>query len=233
MTLHTRATLLIATACFLLGTCYGASHAPVDEHSNCIECHADHATADHPHSALQGGCLACHRIQIHEGATYVVLKPAKPIVCRECHEPDQVAHVHFPYASTMCLRCHNPHGSSYPKLLRAKVNDLCLDCHLRTSNRAASRYLPTLDLTVNNSMGHPYERHPVSGCPDPLTGAEMSCLSCHLAHGGTQLHYLKMGAEIPEDALNQNSETVDMCHQCHLRLWGMDNLGKKNKRKNH
>jgi len=38
----------------------------------------------------------------------------------------------------------------------------------------------------------------------------------------TNLHYLKMGAEIPEDALNQNTETKDMCHKCHLILWGLD-----------
>jgi len=42
-----------------------------------------------------------------------------------------------------------------------------------------------------------------------------------------------MASEIPEDALNQNSETKDMCHKCHLRLWGLDGAeyGKRNKKK--
>ena len=51
-----------------------------------------------------------------------------------------------------------------------------------------------ISLMVNNSIGHPYERHPVSGNPDPLTGTEMPCMSCHLAHGGMQPHVLKMGS---------------------------------------
>jgi predicted CXXCH cytochrome family protein len=50
----------------------------------------------------------------------------------------------------------------------------------------------------------------------------MSCLSCHDAHGGAQLHLLKMGAAIPEDALNQVTETNDICRKCHMRLWGLD-----------
>ena len=63
-------------------------------------------------------------------------------------------------------------------------------------------------------------------------GGEMSCLSCHLAHGSTMAHYLKMGSAIPEDALNRNAETKDMCHMCHLRLWGLEGnvKGKKKKR---
>jgi predicted CXXCH cytochrome family protein len=234
MALSARALLFAILAGIGIGTCYGGSHPPVDEQSNCLDCHADHGTAAYPHPALKQGCLACHRIQNLESATYVVLKPVKPIVCRECHDADQALHLHFPYSSAMCLRCHDPHGSSNPRLLRAKANDLCLECHLRTSKTGGSRYLPTLDLTMNNTMGHPYERHPVSGYPDPLTGGELSCLSCHFAHGGTMVHYLKMGSEIPEDALNHNTETIDMCHKCHLRMWGFDGRpGKKAKKSKH
>src|ERR1035441_6458071 len=140
---------------------------------------------------------------------------------------------HFPYASGMCLRCHNPHLSANPRLLRAKVNELCLSCHLRTATSVPSQYLPTIALAADNRTGHPYERHPVSGSRDPLNGGEMSCISCHLAHGGTKLHLLKMGSEIPEDALNQNTETKDMCRKCHLLLWGLEGAGsaKKSKKK--
>lgn len=222
-------------ACLLgllaVGVCYADSHPPIDESAKCADCHADQASAAHLHPAIKGGCLTCHRVTTHENDTYVVLKPAKTIICAECHQPEDLLHPHFPYASAMCLRCHDPHGSANPKLLRAKVNELCLECHLRTSKNSLSRYMPTLDLTLNNTMGHPYERHPVSGVADPLNGGEMSCISCHLAHGGTMLHYLKMGSEIPADALNQNTETIDMCHKCHMRMWGLDHLGKKVKKK--
>ncbi len=42
---------------------------------------------------------------------------------------------------------------------------------------------------------------------------------------------LKMGSEIPEHALNCNSETKDICQMCHLRLWGLDGSVERKKKK--
>jgi Doubled CXXCH motif (Paired_CXXCH_1) len=123
-----------------------------------------------------------------------------------------------------------PHVSANPRLERAKVNELCLSCHLRTKESVSSRYMPTIELTADNSTGHPYLRHPVSGSHDALNGGEMSCMSCHRAHGGTQLHLLKAAAEIPEDALNHDTETKDMCRQCHLRMWGLEGASLRKKK---
>ena len=212
--------------------CYAGAHpVPIEAQSNCLECHADHAAAEHVHPAVKQGCTACHTVEEREGATYVVLKPTKSVVCFECHQPAALSHAHFPYASGMCTRCHNPHGSANPRLLRAKANELCLSCHLLTPQTVPSRYMPTIVLTANNTTGHPYERHPVSGTLDPLTRLEMSCMSCHLAHGGGKAHYLKMASEVPADALNQNIETKDMCTKCHMRLWGLEGVGEKKKHK--
>ena len=203
--------------------CYAGAHPTrVDEHSNCIECHADHGSGDYVHPALKGGCISCHKVENHDDASYVAVQPRESDGCRACHVSAPVLHPHLPYASGMCTRCHDPHASKYPGLLRARVNDVCLDCHLQGRVKHPSRYLPTIELTSDYRFGHPYARHPVNGSPDPITGGEMSCLSCHLPHGGNKLHQLKMGAEIPEDALNQNTETRDMCEKCHRKLWGME-----------
>jgi hypothetical protein len=59
----------------------------------------------------------------------------------------------------------------------------------------------------------------------------MDNASARLRH---QLHQLRMGSEIPEDALNQNTETKDMCEKCHMKLWGIEGDEKaksKHKRK--
>lgn len=169
----------------------------------------------------------------HDDASFVAVQPKESNGCRECHQAAPMLHPHFPYASGMCTRCHDPHASKFPALLRARVNDLCLDCHLQSRAKHASRYLPTLELTADYRFGHPYARHPVSGSPDPIRGVEMSCISCHLPHGGNKLHQLRMGAEIPEDALNQNTETKDMCEKCHVKLWGMDRTSGRKKRSKH
>lgn len=213
--------------------CWAGQHpVPVTETSDCLECHADYGTGDHVHPAVKRGCMACHRVDNRANGTYVDLKPADSVICLNCHRADGSANIHFPYRSGMCTRCHNPHASANEALLRAKVNELCLDCHLRRADSVPSRYLPTIGLVEDNSRGHPYQRHPVSGSGDPIRGGEMSCLSCHLPHGGTKEHYLRMAAEIPEDALNHNTETDDMCRKCHMILWGLDGkAGKKHKKK--
>lgn len=212
--------------------CYADAHpVHVDEHSNCAECHADHLAGDHVHPAIKGGCTCCHKVENHDDASFISVQPKESNQCRECHKPTQVAHPHFPYASGMCTRCHDPHVSKLPGLLRAKVNDICLDCHLQSRAKHQSRYVPTIELTEDHRLGHPYARHPVTGSQDPLTGGELSCISCHMPHGGNKLHQLKMGSEIPEDALNQNTETRDMCEKCHMKLWRMEPTGKVHKKR--
>jgi predicted CXXCH cytochrome family protein len=153
--------------------------------------------------------------------------------CRECHVAVPMLHPHLQYASGMRTRCHDPHASKFPGLLRARLNDVCLDCHLLGRVKHPSRYLPTIELTADYRFGHPYARHPVNGSPDPISGGEISCIGCHQPHEGNKLHQLKMGDEIPEDALNQNTETKDLCEKCHMKLWGMDGAGagKKGKKK--
>jgi len=214
--------------------CYAGQHPTrIDDKSNCLECHADRVSGDYVHVAVKQGCTSCHSVENRQDTSYVVLKQANGVGCFECHQPTTFLYPHLPYASGMCTRCHDPHVAGNPRLLHAKVNELCLSCHLRTGETVPSRYLPTIILTSDHRMGHPYERHPVAGSRDPLTGEEMSCVSCHRPHGGAQLHLLKMGSEIPEDALNQNTETKDMCRKCHLRLWGLESVtsGKKKNRK--
>ena len=212
--------------------CYANPHpVRIDGQTNCLECHRDRASGEYIHAALNIGCVSCHKVENHDDASYVSVQAKESNDCSECHQPAAVNHPHFPYASGMCICCHDPHESRFPGLLRTKVNDLCLDCHLQADTKRASRYVPTIELTADHRLGHPYARHPVTGSQDPMTGSEMSCLSCHLPHGGNKLHQLKMGSEIPEDALNQNTETRDMCEKCHLKLWGVDSSRGERKKK--
>ena len=229
-----RATVLLLFAGVVGLSVADASPHPVhvDSQSNCPECHQDHASGDYIHPAVNIGCISCHKVENRDDESYVSIPSKESTDCRECHTTEAVNHQHFPYAAGMCTRCHDPHVSRFPRLLRTKVNDLCLDCHLQNT-KGASRYVPTIELSEDHHVGHPYARHPISGAQDPITGGEMSCLSCHLPHGGNKLHQLKMGSEIPEDALNQNVETRDMCEKCHMKLWGVDGARGQRKKKKH
>jgi predicted CXXCH cytochrome family protein len=232
MTLLRRLSTCFIFVIFYAGAvCLALPRSP-EAQAECLRCHAEYAAGKHVHSAVRIGCGNCHVVE-HQGETSrVVLKKADGGLCQQCHAPQRFERVHLPYGLGMCTRCHDPHKSENPMMLRRSVNELCLECHLRGSNDAPEHDLPVIELSIDNRMGHPYERHPVSGYIDPIRGEEMSCMSCHLAHGGAMANLLKMGSEIPEDALNRNSETKDMCHMCHLRLWGLDGSveGKKKKR---
>ncbi|MGA2922856.1 MAG: cytochrome c3 family protein [Candidatus Sulfotelmatobacter sp.] len=211
--------------------CHAAEHPTrVHENSNCRECHANQIEGKYVHPAIKQGCTVCHVIENKSETTYVSLKQS-PSVCLACHQQEIFLYEHLPYSSGWCLRCHDPHASGSPNLVRGNVNDLCLACHLNSPERVASR-LPTIVLTVDRTMGHPDARHPVSGKPDALTGLELSCVSCHMPHGGAKRPLLKMGEQIPEDVLNQTTETNDMCRKCHMVLWGLaPDLSAKRKNK--
>ncbi|MGO8795167.1 MAG: cytochrome c3 family protein [Candidatus Sulfotelmatobacter sp.] len=231
MTSPVRFPVSVALTClFSTCLCLAAEHPTrIDESSNCLECHADKIQGDHVHPALKKPCTTCHLVENKGELTEVSVRQLNPVVCFSCHQQKSFLCSHFPYAEGNCLSCHDPHASANPRLLRAKVNDLCLGCHLRTSQSVPSRYLPTIALTDNNTMGHPYARHPVSAKADPLRGGELCCISCHMPHGGGKVHLSRMGGEIPEDAINQNTETYDLCTKCHRLLWGISGgpFGKK------
>ena len=212
--------------------CYAAEHPTrIEENSNCFECHANKVEGKYVHTAIKQGCTVCHVIENKGDTTYVTVKQS-PSVCFACHQQEVFLYEHLPYSSGWCLRCHDPHASGSPNLVRGNVNDLCLACHLKYPESVASRDLPTIVLTVDRIMGHPYAQHPVSGKPDALTGLELSCVSCHTPHGGAKRPLLKMGEQIPEDAVNQTTETNDMCRKCHMVLWGVaPNLSAKKKNK--
>ena len=71
-------TVIVLVLSGVLGVqmCYGGAHpVRVDEHSNCVECHADHATGDYVHPALKSGCISCHQVENDDDTSYVAAQP--------------------------------------------------------------------------------------------------------------------------------------------------------------
>ncbi len=233
MTGHTPLPLrLLLITLLSTSLCYAAEHPTrIDENSNCPECHADKIKGEHVHPAIKKGCTSCHAIENKRDTTYVTLKQSPTICCLACHQEEVSLYPHLPYSSEWCLRCHDPHASGSVKLMRSNVNDLCLECHLSSPEHPGSRLEPTIVLTADRTMGHPYANHPVRGKVDPLTGEEMSCISCHAPHGASKRPLLKMGERIPEDVLNKVTETDDMCTKCHFAQWGFPRSTSAKKRK--
>ncbi len=85
-------------------------------------------------------CTECHNQ--HGGFLTRQLRStaAQEQICGKCHMETHGPFVfeHAPQKTEGCMACHAPHGSQNPRLLkRAQVNQLCLECHTRSSLSAA------------------------------------------------------------------------------------------------
>lgn len=85
-------------------------------HDNCSDCHTEGKSLKIPEATLL--CLSCHsqnRNDHKTGTPPGTMKTPLPI--------DKEGNI-------SCVTCHDPHGKgSYPRLLKMKKDDLCLNCH--------------------------------------------------------------------------------------------------------
>jgi predicted CXXCH cytochrome family protein len=202
----------------------------------CVTCHSDKgdqiekAKVQHPGAA--GDCTDCH--SPHGGRYRRFVRPSPVAVCEGCHSEEKDIHdtksvLHQPAFQQGCAVCHEPHGGDRDHLLRADTNKLCLTCHGPTA--AGAKVEGGKDITIfdgavllpanyfdqmkhlpldNSGLGHPEPRHPVGGVVDPSDPKKvkmLTCLSCHVPHGGgTAL--LVTGTET----------TGPLCKLCHTAI---------------
>ena len=119
--------LLLVSAFLVLRTSWA-------EENNCVACHAQlNEPAKSVHAALKTGCETCH-IRV-EGKKHpddkksVGLIQKMPDLCFNCHKKSDFEGKSVHSLGGMCLSCHDPHRSNYPKLLRSESKDLCFTCH--------------------------------------------------------------------------------------------------------
>lgn len=104
----------------------------------CFQCHLDKRAEfslpnTHPVLAGKMGCADCHETHsgdaIKEGGTNLV---GLNETCYKCHAA-QVGPFVFEHEASRegCVTCHNPHGSVNAKMLRARNQNLCLQCHFQ------------------------------------------------------------------------------------------------------
>lgn len=96
-----------------------------------------------------------------------------------------------------CTKCHVPHGSQYPSLLKkAKDNELCFDCHTNASSNYKYSGRRTFEMsahsrTTDSPSGTPIvfpNSYGTGGTRDPYSAADKAtyagkCFNCHTPHG--------------------------------------------------
>jgi predicted CXXCH cytochrome family protein len=93
------------------------------------DCHKDILDRKVMHGPAQSDCEACH-VQGDPNEHKFYLPTKKEELCQRCHALPHQAVMHSPAKEGLCLRCHDPHGSSFPAMLVADPKkELCTQCH--------------------------------------------------------------------------------------------------------
>ena len=171
------------------GSVYAPSSA-VDQEKACLACHRDGQRSHwegSQHESRDIACASCHRI--HVKSDPVLAKATQPEVCFACHKT-QRAQTHrlsthpLDAGQMACSDCHNPHGSTGPKLLvKASVNETCYSCHAEKRGPFLWEHSPVVDDCSNCHTPHGSTTAPLLKTRVPYL-----CQECHSGDHGAQLN---------------------------------------------
>jgi len=145
---------------------FGMKHgSPADtQNEACLTCHVSGLRTHwvgSEHQTRDVVCASCHTN--HAPRDPVLFKVTQPDVCYACHQTQRaqtfrISTHPIDVGKVSCSDCHNPHGSTGPRLLvKNTVNETCWTCH-------AEKRGPFL-------WEHP--------------SAMDDCMNCHTPHGST------------------------------------------------
>jgi predicted CXXCH cytochrome family protein len=186
------------SGCHTFSTSYAFDHAPAST-GQCDLCHSSHSTEN-----------------INSSSKFPDSFSSPDDSCFRCHSRIQTkSSVHSPFQDGKCGGCHDLHGASFQKLLKAETPQLCYNCHpvfLGSSVHGVMNY----------QNGCLLCHGPHSGSKEKmleLTGKEL-CLSCHNSEipsrlGRTLVNIAQRArAANPHSPVNSENCT-ETCHGVH------------------
>ncbi len=208
--------------------------------TSCLNCHESRILprtnwSGSEHETRGVACTSCH--DLHTPDMKVLSKATQAAVCFGCHKT-QRAQTHristHPLAVTSigsapkmaCSDCHNPHGSTGPKLLvKNSVNETCYTCHAEKRGPFLWEHAPAVDDCTN--------------CHTPHGSTNMALLKarppwlCQECHSGDHGAALRSGSNLPGGDLStvngilplasQNpaiQSNARFCLNCHVLIHG-------------
>lgn len=231
-----------------------STSGPSPQQNLCLTCHntgLDVPAGGSRHAALDKGCDTCH-------VTHKVGNPAQrefadhltkdsPQLCLDCHDAKTPAmlkaHPNQPLASADCLKCHDPHQSPSPNLLRAAApvkavpiitqvtaehpyidpknikTETCIKCH---PNKSQGKYVHTAVAQGCDNCHTAASDKGKTTITDVATGGDL-CAMCHEAVKATVQHgpYKQGQCLVCHDPHTSNypkqlrASVNDLCLQCH------------------
>ncbi len=209
-----------------------------DRNAVCLTCHAAglrmHWTGS-AHETRGVACTDCH--VIHATEQKVLNKTTQAEVCFACHKEQRAQTRRIsthPMAITglattakmACADCHNPHGSTGPKMLvKNTVNDTCFTCHAEKRGPFLWEHAPVVDDCTNC-----HTPHGSSNAPLLKTRVPWLCQECHSGDHGAQVNSAAnlaagdvttvLGQQQPGAAAPRAQMGARACLNCHVLIHG-------------
>jgi predicted CXXCH cytochrome family protein len=204
-----RRTVFVVLAALVAISLASAGSADAQE-MDCAMCHPDKAEGAAVHPAVLMGCTACHTgvdaaeiPHTFSGEAPRGLMAEPPALCFACHDQSKFSGantVHMPVQAGMCTGCHNPHVSSFPKMLLAE--NICFNCHDKTQYDSKANVHPPVmgGMCTSCHQPHQSDQSKLLNLPAPNL-----CYTCHDSKGfyGPTVH--------PPVSIG----TCNACHEMH------------------
>lgn len=186
---------------------------------NCMSCHASGGHQQlwygSAHDTSNVSCLDCHSVHHAKSPEKLLAKRTDTELCFTCHAGIRKAQFQrsthlfrneWGEGRVSCVSCHQPHGSTAEKLMRASsTNETCYTCHQEKRGPFLWEHSPARENCLNchtphgsNNPGlltqrttflcqscHMQGRHQtVAGKPNSTWLVNRGCLNCHpMIHG--------------------------------------------------
>lgn len=196
--------------------------SPAQQSKVCQSCHSGrqqmfwHGSV---HAKRGVSCTSCHSVHSFK-SDESQLKAANGVDnCLSCHKDvraEMWKNSHHPLREGKmdCADCHNPHGSTTPKMIRAaSVNDQCYSCHADKRGPFLWEHAPVRENCMNCHVPHGSNHIKLQ-----KTSVPYICQQCHsnTRHPGT----LYDGSTLADGSRASNREFNRSCTDCHASIHG-------------
>jgi len=190
--------------------------------AQCLTCHAEAARAlwdGSAHDVRHLSCVTCHSIHGPKSERSQLNAAREVDTCQPCHRSlvrkfTRTSHMPVGDGKLECSSCHNPHGATNTRLLKAgnTVNDSCVSCHGDKRGPYLWEHSPVVQdcTTCHDAHGSMNDRMLVAKPP-------MLCQRCHVSsqhpstvYDGYQLAY----------STSANRVYGRSCAACHQNIHG-------------
>ena len=194
---------------------------PAEVSDICTSCHnrASHALWEgSQHFQRNLTCTTCHSVHAPKGEPQLVARTEKEL-CATCHRPivnrqHRFSHMPAREGGLTCSSCHNPHGSTNVRLLKAgtTIDESCTSCHTDKRGPYLWEHAP-----VSESCTTCHEPHGTNNDRMLVSKLPFLCQRCHVTSRHPPTVY---EGYLLQNSANGNKIFARACANCHTQVHG-------------